>query len=357
MDYSSSDTQSCNITVNVNVSSRACPGVLSTTDDTEVLGYFESLIFVVVNRVALTSVLGLTGSGSNVINICVFLKQGLHVTININFFILAAVDLIKSVNYLWMSVCLNPKIKTLDVPFVFDDMQYLVNSWISGNLSRVSIFVTAFMTAHRYMSVLKPLTVRRIFTPLRTSAVIILIFLLNCVTVIPLCLSYYFEYRFYPNTNRTMLGLAIRSNSEETQGMVFTIHAALFDISLLTVVIFTALLIVQINQQSRWRQNTMTKNQHQAISRKDKKLSKLVSLLAILQNVFFFPTVLLSVFTAIRPDFSVSGKQVNLFYAVWSFMFLFGVCGANVNIFIYYKMSTQYRKYVESIFAFGRRVE
>ncbi|KAI8794968.1 melanopsin [Biomphalaria glabrata] len=356
MDYFVSYPQRCNDSLNLNASSSSCARKVSTNRDTEVLGYYDSLIFVIVNRIALTAVLGMTGTASNVINLCVFLKQGLHVTININFFMLAAVDLIRSVNYLWQSVCLNPKIETLEVPFVFADIQYLVNGWVSASLSRVSIFITGFTTAHRYMSVLKPLTVKRIFTPMRTSLVLLFIFLLNSIIVIPLCLSFYLEYRFYPNRNRTMLGLAIRSNSEEAQGMVFTVHAALFDISLTAVILFTVLLIVQINQQSRWRQNIMTKNQHQAISKKDKKLSKLVSLLAILQNVFFLPSVIFSFFTAVRPDFSVSGKQANLFNAIWSFMFLFGVCGANVNIFIYYNMSSQYRKIARSMFSCCRKV-
>ncbi|XP_055878079.1 tachykinin-like peptides receptor 86C [Biomphalaria glabrata] len=349
-------TQLCNKSLNLNVSSSSCARELPTNGDTEILGYYDSLIFLIVNRIALTTVLGMTGTASNVLNMCVFLKQGLHVTININFFAVAVVDLVKSINYLWMTVCVNPNIDTLDVPFVFGDILYLVNGWISASLSKVSIFITGFMTVHRYMSVLKPLTVKRMFTPLRTSVVLFFIFLLNGIIVIPLCLSFYMEYRFYPRKNRTMLGLVIRSNSEETQAMVFTIHAVLYDTSLTMVIIFTVLLIVQLNQQSRWRQNTMTKNQHQAISKKDKKLSKLVSLLAVLQNVFFFPTVLVSIFTAIRPDFSVSGKQANLFQAVWSFLFLFGTCGANVNVFIYYNMSSQYRKIFQSMLCFSRKV-
>ncbi|KAK7005273.1 melanopsin [Biomphalaria glabrata] len=344
-------SSNCGTNVTVNLSSRTCSAVQVTSGQPELISYFQSLIIVTVNRVAINTVLGMTGVASNVINMCVFLKQGLHVSMNVNFFVLATVDLLRTINYLWMTVCSNPEIETLDAPFIFQDIQYLTNGWISGSLERVTIFIIAFMTVQRCFSILKPLSIKRMITPVRSVIVLLVIFLINGVVVIPGCISIYFDYRFYPSKNRTLLGLAFLSSSAENEGIAFAMHAVLYVVSLSVLIIFTLLLVLQMEQQTKWRRVTLMKNQQQALSKRNKKTSKLVSLLAIFLIVLCTPTVIVSIASTFVPDFSVSGKQVNLFFAVWSFAYVFGALNANVNIFIYYNMSSKYRQVFQEMFS------
>ncbi|KAK7005269.1 melanopsin [Biomphalaria glabrata] len=336
----------------LSVSSRTCSAALSTSGQPELTSYFQSLIIDTVNRVAINTVLGMTGVASNVINMCVFLKQGLHVSMNINYFVLANVDLLRTINYLWMTVCLNPEIETLDAPFIFQDIQYLTNGWISGSLERVTIFIIAFMTVQRCFSILRPLTIKRMITPVRSAIVLLVIFLINGVVVIPGCISIYFDYRFYQSKNRTLPGLAFLRSNSENEGIAFVMQAVLYVISLSVLIIFTLLLVLQMKQQSKWRLTTLIKNQHPVISKRDKKTSMLVSLLAIFLLVLCTPKVVVSIASTFVPDFSVSGKQVNLFSAVLSFAHVFGAINVNLNIFIYYTMSSKYRLVLKSMFTF-----
>lgn len=102
--------------------------VQTSTSGSLVRGYLtdsQRQVFIIVNHVVLSTGIGLFGVGANVINICVFLKQGLSSSINISFFAMAISDMCSLVSLLWLNVCLNPYIDQLDSPFVFIEIQYL----------------------------------------------------------------------------------------------------------------------------------------------------------------------------------------------------------------------------------------
>ncbi|KAK7005262.1 melanopsin [Biomphalaria glabrata] len=352
MESSVSNTDSSSIYFNTTVSASPSPNSLHTLHQSELISYYERVVIVTVNRVGLSTVLGLTGVVSNVLNIYVFLKQGLHIVMNISFFVLAISGLLRTINFLWMTVCNNPEIDSLDVPFLFQDVQFLTSAWISGSLARISIFITTFMTIQRCISILKPMEIKTIITPLRSVIILFCIFLVNSTIAIPICLSWYLDHKFYPSKNRTLLGLVVRDNSAEAQSVVYILHAALFVISLVGLIFFTVVLILKMEQLSQWRQDALSKNQNQAISKRDKKMSKIVSLLAIFTIVLSTPTVTVSIASTFVSAFSVSGNQVNLYFAVWSFAYAFGAIEANVSVFIYYNMSSKYRDTVQHIGSF-----
>ncbi|KAK0046215.1 melanopsin [Biomphalaria pfeifferi] len=328
---------------------------MSSSRQTEILSYFESIIVVTVNRVGLSTVLGITGVVSNVFNVCVFFKQGLQVSMNVNFFVMSSVDVLRSLNYIWVAVCANPDIDKLDTDFRFQDVQYLINGWVSSNLARSAMFIVAFMSFQRYIFIYKPMSVEQVFTSMRSVLVLIFILLMNSIVVLPICVSVYFDWSFNLDENRTMLGLMYRNESSEAWGLSFTMHAVLNALPLSTIVIFTFLLILQIEFRSKWRQDTLVKVQHQAISKRDKRTSKIVTFMAIFLIVSCTPIIALSLATTIVPDFSAGGKQANLYFAVWSFAFLSGVIGANINIFCYYKLSFKYREIFLKMFNFCPR--
>ncbi|KAH9523256.1 hypothetical protein Btru_066216 [Bulinus truncatus] len=325
--------------------------ITTAASGAELLKDFERVIFVFVNRIVFCTLVGLFGMVSNGVNICVFIKQGLTTSINISFLAMAVSDLFRIVTVQWMNVCSNPFIDNVDAPFVFVDVMYLTGGWPTACANRITLFITAYVTVERCLCIAAPLTVKKIITPGRTVAILIAIDVINALGLVPEYASVYFDWKFVPAKNKTLLALAFRGVRPRVQGMAFTIHAALLVIALATVTLFTGALVLQLKQHSRWRQNNLrSDSQRSSFTSRDRKTVKMVVTIATVMVACYAPAVILSLVSAIVADFSVSGRQVNLFHSMWSFGFLLGIVNASSNIFIYYNMSSSYRETFSQLF-------
>ncbi|XP_059177673.1 type-1 angiotensin II receptor B-like [Physella acuta] len=318
----------------------------------EFMNYFQRTIVVLVNRIFLCALIGLFGIVANVINIRVFLSQGLNNSVNICFLAVAFTDLFRIVTVQWMNVCSNPLIDQLNAPIIFQDIQYLTGGWPHACAIRITIGITAYITAERCLCILLPLKIKTLITPKRTSFILLLIYLFNFLALVPEYATVYFDWRFNLENNKTLLGLAFRENRPAVQGLAFMFHGTISMISLIAVIAFTSVLVVKLKVNSKWRKSAVNLNltQTDLISNRDKNAIALVVTVATVLIICYTPIVIFSLVSTIVPDFSVSGRQANLFHATWSFGFLFSTFNASINIFLYYKMSSKYRKHFHSIF-------
>ncbi|CAL1529859.1 unnamed protein product, partial [Lymnaea stagnalis] len=307
--------------------------------------------FILINHVILSSLFCLFGIGGNVINICVFVKQGLSKSMNANFFAMAVSDILETVAQLWQNVCLNPYLLRTDSIIDFDDIQYLTAGWPSLVLVRITGWITVYVTAERCLSVTFPLNIKQIVTPRRTAAILVFIYVTNIAGVIPLYFSAYFSWNFYPAQNRTKLGISFRRNKHDVESLIFSIQASLTIIAFCSVVVLTSFLIVQLNLKSKWRRtSTLEVGKSHGISSRERKAVAMVIVVASVLLICYTPAVVCSLATAITHDFSITGEQVNVFHAVWSFAFLFHSMNSSVAVILYYKMSSKYRETFRDIF-------
>lgn len=155
-----------------------------------------------------------------------------------------------------------------------------------------------------------------------------------------------------------MLGLAFRSNRPQTDGLVFIFHASLAIASFVAVVIFTTILIVKLKQTAKWRsKSTSNGEQSNSLALRDKKTMSMVALVACILIVCYTPTVVFSIVSTSVAEFSVVGRQSNIFHSAWSFAFLCHTINASINIFLYYNMSSKYRANFLKLFSVCRRSE
>ncbi|KAI8794924.1 adenosine receptor A1 [Biomphalaria glabrata] len=300
---------------------------------------------VLIHRIVLCTIAGTFGIVSNIINICVFVKQGLNTSINISFFAMAITDVFRIVAVNWMNLCSSPDMQKFDVPVVFSELMYLTTGWPIGCANRITMFITAFITAERCLCIMVPLKVRKIVTPLRSVVILTIIVVLNGLGLVPEYMAAYLDWKTYPSINRTRIGIKFRSNSAENEGIAFTLHAVLMSAALLCVVVFTAVLVVKLNQKTQWRlESTSDDRQREAFKTKDRKTVKMVILVAAVMVICYTPAVMLSVVSASCPEFNVTGPQASLFHGVWTVVFVLGTVNASVNIFIYFSMSTKYKE-------------
>ncbi|KAH9514506.1 hypothetical protein Btru_025485 [Bulinus truncatus] len=187
--------------------------------------------------------------------------------------------------------------------------------------------------------------VKKLITPFRTCVVLISVDALNALALAPEYISMYLDWQFFPAKNKTLLAMAFRGNRTDLQGVTFTIHAVLITVALVAVVALTSALVIQLGRKSRWRQDNTGGgvDPSSTVSHRDRKTVKMVILIATVMVICYLPAVVLSLFTAIVPDFGISGRLSTLFHCFWSIVFILGTAQASVNIFIYYTMSTKYK--------------
>lgn len=207
-------------------------------------------------------------------------------------------------------------------------------------------FITAFITLERCLCITQPLKVKNIITLFRTKVIIIIIFLVMLVVFSPFYFVNKLEWNYNKSLNRTILSLVYAYNRETVETVTFLIHSvAMSAISLFVVVICTVLLIVKLNEKTKWRNTSVAKaaSNPEKASRKEKKVMKMVTLISIVFIICFVPAAAIFFMMAYDPQFSFSGDFKNMFFVVWSVSFVLETINSSVNIFIYFKMSSKFR--------------
>ncbi|KAK7005230.1 growth hormone secretagogue receptor type 1 [Biomphalaria glabrata] len=300
--------------------------LLGNTIDQELVTRSDLQLWVLVNYVVVCTGLGLLSLVANIINLFVFAKQGLNNSINISLFCIALSDLIKVVSIEWMAVCWNPYVHELGAPVIFTDLLYLTAGWPTGCAHNIAIFITAYITLERYLCIVTPLKIKDIITPRRTVVVIICIKCMCISYLVPEYAYVYYDWNFYPALNKTMLGMAFRQEARDLKGLTFLIQAILIVFGLISVGLFSFLLISELKKQSTWRKlhTNCEQVKKKRISSRDRKSSVLIAVIAVVMVIVDVPLVTISMVQTFVQDFSAYGKQVNLFYVAWSFEFIVG---------------------------------
>lgn len=316
-----------------------------------VLSFQARRIFEIVNCVFVSNAVCLFGLISNSINLAVFSKQGFHSTMNISFFGLAISDLCSLLALLWFNVCVNPLFEGSGLSLDPAEVQHLTACSPHNCFSRITGFITVFITAERCLCITLPLKVKQIITPRRTVFTIGTIYILMMVSYVPEFASVYIDMKFYPSKNKTLFGLAFTSNRESMEGLAFILYAILGTISFLAVFILTVLLVFNLKRKAKWRQeSTFDNKQSEIISNRDKKTVNMVIMIATVLIVCYSPGIFISTAMFVWSEFSVIGREVNVFMVTWSFAFLSEAINSSVNILMYYRLSSRYRKTFHELF-------
>ncbi|KAH9505307.1 hypothetical protein Btru_059231 [Bulinus truncatus] len=320
------------------------------------LTYRARQIFILVNQVILSSAIGLFGIVANVINMCVFRKQGLNNSMNVSFFALTFSDLFSLITLEWVNICLNPFIDNLDSILIFKEVQFLTAGILHVCAARITSCVTAYITAERCLSIVLPLKVKQIVTPRRTSIIIVIIYIVNIASLIPEYMTGFLDWKYYPPKNTTMIGLQFRPNKQMMESLLFTFHAVLAVFSFTATLVFTIILVVKLKHSAKWRKaSTFDSKQAETTTARDRRTMTMIILVATNLIICYAPTVGFCIVLPILPEFSIVGRESNLFEAVWSFAFLCHSVNSSFNIFLYHNMSSNYRNSFLGMFSICRK--
>lgn len=320
-------------------------GALEASTAETLLTLRQLEIFQIVNFVFICSIICVLGVGANIVNIIVYFKQGFANSVNISFFGLAISDLCCLLTLLWLCFCANPFIINSGVPWVYTDLMYITAAWPHMAFGRITSYITVFVSAERCLCITVPLKVKEMITPRRTTLTVSFIYILNIFPLVPEFVTSYLDFKFFPETNKTLLVIYFTSNRESVAGLVYLLSAFTGMLSFLGVIVVTVILIVKLTQISKWRKEATSGSVHAGlVSTREKKTVKMVAIIALILIVCYSPGSAVGLATFVEVELSLRGRYVDMAISMWSIAFIFQAINSSINILLYYKMSTKYRE-------------
>ncbi|XP_059147810.1 neuropeptide receptor 22-like [Physella acuta] len=302
-------------------------------------------VFNLLNNATLLFIITFCGVVFNVINIIVFIKMGFSDSVNMSLLGLSVADLWASAILLVCSVCNNPvHAHQYGVIGVF-------LGWPHITMVRVSSWLTVFITFERYLCVAFPLKVKSIITPSRTRSFIIIVFIIFTVASIPPLSGMRLEWVVLDEeTNESGLSFYFTPGGKEIENASFTFSNVSLLSSFPCVIVFTFLIVVKLEEKSKWRKQTSSMAQKDTTSARDTKVVKMIILISGIFIFCYMPAVTSIAGALAYAEYNATGRLKNFFIVCWSFVFCLEATNATVTMFVYLKMSTKYRSVFLSIF-------
>ncbi|CAG5128588.1 unnamed protein product, partial [Candidula unifasciata] len=241
----------------------------------------------------------LFGIMTNILNIIVFVKQGVKDTVNISLLGLATSDLGSQITLCYANISFCPPFMALDLPFVPNDLMYII-SWCHIMFTRISTWITAYITLERCLCVTAPLRVKNVFTPKRTVFYLQFVYIIMLASVLPCFYTTRPAIVFDPVRNITLLGITFLENRETIESITFTTNNAIPTIALCLVVICTIILVSTLRQKSKWRRQATTSN-----------VVKMVVLISAIFIICYFPGTVVFIYMLTDQDMRIDGVRRN----------------------------------------------
>ncbi|CAL1545317.1 unnamed protein product, partial [Lymnaea stagnalis] len=309
-------------------------------------------LIITINLASISPGLSLIGLCGNIINIIVFVTQGFNDTVNISLLALAVSDMGTVLNNLIIAILNNPILLRSDISIETHEFQTAVVGLPIASFSKITSWITAYITVERCLCVVAPLRVKRLVTPKIVVFIMASIYVMMFATLIPEYMTFYLDWKYFPDRNKTLIGMVSRRYGEAARGITFTILTFIQFISIPLIMLFTVILTAKLRQKSKWRVKT-TSGADRALIKTDKKESrtiKMITAIAVIHILCYFPAYIELLMVVAVPEFYIVGLYKNSFLVAFSFPNLFEGVNSSLSIFLYYRMSTKYRCTFNAIF-------
>ncbi|XP_005099663.1 QRFP-like peptide receptor [Aplysia californica] len=288
----------------------------------------------------LSHVTAVLGIGFNVINLCVFARQGFQDTINISLSGLAVSDMATSAVFL----AYHPASLVLETVYGRKPTELIhLGSWLSYGLTINSSCLALFICLERYLCVAFPLKVKDMITPKVTVKAVIAIFLVTITTVLPAMLALRFSWYFDKYANQTILALIFMEHTSDLANVSYVLSTSIQIPALICLCGVTALLIWLLSGHKKELRGFLDAHTSHHSMRRRKRTAKMVVFLSSVILVCFVPAQLASVATLLNPDFDAGGRHDTAYKLSWAVIFLLHMANSSVNLCFYYSMSSRFR--------------
>lgn len=183
--------------------------------------------------------------------------------------------------------------------------------------------------------------VKNLITARRVTVVNVCIFLILIAGQSPVYVVNRLDWKFFPDVNKTLIGIVHASNHEIIDSITYVINHVLFNFcAFFVIIVCTLTLSIQLHNQAKWRAGSTKDN---SLSNQNKTAAKLVVVVSVIFIVCFIPNCFLFILISSSVDFSVKGKYRFVTFILGGVGVILESINSAVNIFVYYGMSTKYR--------------
>lgn len=192
---------------------------------------------------------------------------------------------------------------------------------------------------------------KQIVTTKRVVSVIVAIFLILIACVAPLYVVHRLGMKFYPERNRSLIGLIYTEDREEVEKAYFLINNTLIPFSAFIVIILcTVKLVLHLQHNTEWRKKSTSSAQGDVVSHRNMKVAQMVVMISTMFIACFVPLSFVFMAMSMVPGLSIDGKYRNILTVLGGLGFVLESINASMNIFIYYHMSSKYRDAFQKLF-------
>lgn len=193
--------------------------------------------------------------------------------------------------------------------------------------------------------------VKSIVTPKRVALLNICLYIVLLSSVTPLYIVNRLDMKFSSMRNKTILGLVFTPDREQVEKFSYAINSSLIPMTAFLVIsVSTITLVIKLHRATKWRQLTSTGRQSDNVSQRNQKVAKMVIMISSLFIGCFIPFSVLFVGMSVEPEFSLNGKYRSIIITAAGFCTILESINSSANIFIYYRMSSNYRSILRDMF-------
>ena len=313
--------------------------------------------------VSLSLVVNICGVTGNILIIIVYSKMGFSDSTNISLVALAISD-IGSVLPTACGCVLTLCSLYEQLPVSLQVVR-LVSTWPHIAMTRVTTFITCFISLERCLCVMIPLKIKRIITARRTVFILVLIYIANIPPVSMIYFKWTLSWKFFASHNKTLLGQVVTKNNPLINAITkagATYYCSFLPIgTCIFVTICTMHLTISLRRSKKWRDtitssaasgddktkqdvNKPAKSGAPSSISKEERTVRIVIAVA----VTFVASMLIHIATIIaghvEKDWSSGGPYSKYHRLVWTMADLSENINASINVIIYYKMSSKFRE-------------
>ncbi|CAG5134068.1 unnamed protein product [Candidula unifasciata] len=305
--------------------------------------------FTLINSWGIGQCVAIFGLVVNVLNIVVFVRQGLRDPVNISLLGLSVSDFGSLVFFFLANLCWTPSIVKLDLPFYPVQLMYFL-AWGHIVFTRVTTGITAWITFERCLCIVTPLKIRSIVTPSRTVAFIIVIYIVMFSSAIPVFYATRVVWLFDSSRNKSILGVARITHNAYVQKVAFWINNVLPTAFFIFITICTVILVKALQKNTKWKEQSVSSQKRASTASRDSKVVKMVTIISTVFIACYTPGTVLFVAILVYPELAFGGKQKNLVVAIFSVLIELEGINSSTNIFIYLTMSSKFKSTCYDIF-------
>lgn len=195
--------------------------------------------------------------------------------------------------------------------------------------------------------------VQLILTSSRATTTIIIIYVVVlAANIVPVYYTTRFVMLPHPRKpNATWLEIAFTEDLASVEKYSFPINNGALPFATFAIIsVSTVVLVVALTSKTKWRTMSTAPGNSGSASSRDKSVSKMVVLIAVMFICCYTPICGIFIGMIAVPDFSILGHYKNLNSTLVSFSYILESANASCNIFIYYNTSSRYRQAFKQVF-------